>query len=352
MKIRSSILVFIIVVVAAIALLLWYGKKKPVETSPQASVETNVPLQAVTVPSQPAIPPAHAAPSPANPIASTVAVTPASQMEKAIGILSTYNDVPIDFYGRLEDQFSNAVAGAAVNFSVRIMNGHEFSSKGGQVTSDADGFFTISGYKGQDLNFVPQKAGYVLATSSTLFKYSHLEDHPFTSDLGNPTVIRMWKLQGSEPLVSINQRYKFHYTDAPINFDLLTGKIVPNDGDIQITVERSSGIISGRTRLDWGVQVGAVNGGLVEPSSDEFAYQAPADGYQQSAKFIMSTNAPYKWLGGFDQTFFLQSRNGQVFSKVNFSITINQEPDDYVWVEFHGVANTNGSRNWEATAPQ
>jgi hypothetical protein len=172
-------------------------------------------------------------------------------------------------------------------------------------------------------------------------------DH-FTPDPNNPTVIKMWKLQGAEPLVSINQRYKFHYTDVPMSFDLLTGKIVPTGGDIKIMVSRSPGVVSGRTRQDWSVQVEAVDGGLIESGGQErVTYQAPEGGYQPSDSFIMSTNAPHKWFGGVDQTFFLQSRNGQVYSKVNFGISINQQPDDYVWVEFHGVANTNGSRNWE-----
>ena len=99
--------------------------------------------------------------------------------------------------------------------------------------------------------------------------------------------------------------------------------------------------------------VEAVDGGLIESGGQEgVTFEAPESGYQPNESFIISTNAPHKWMGGFDQTFFLQSRNGQVYSKVNFGISINQKPDDYIWMEFHGVANTNSSRNWEATAPQ
>jgi hypothetical protein len=39
-----------------------------------------------------------------------------------------------------------------------------------------------------------------------------------------------------------------------------------------------------------------------------------------------------------------------MFAKVDISAAINQQPDDYVWVEFHGEANPNGSRNFEADA--
>ena len=45
--------------------------------------------------------------------------------------------------------------------------------------------------------------------------------------------------------------------------------------------------------------------------------------------------------------FFVSSRNGQTYSKVLFSFTINQDPDGFMYASFRGVANTNGSRNWE-----
>ena len=60
-------------------------------------------------------------------------------------------------------------------------------------------------------------------------------------DPNSPTIVKMWKLQGAKPLVNIDQHYKLPYTSAPINFDLLTGKIVPDGGDIKLTVSRSPG---------------------------------------------------------------------------------------------------------------
>jgi hypothetical protein len=276
-----------------------------------------------------------------------------SKVEGEIGLLSTYNDVPIDFYGRVEDQFGNAVNGASINFSVRVMNGQESTVKRGQVMTDGSGFFTITGYRGQNLGLMPKKTGYALATTGTLFKYSRMEDHPYVSDANNPTVIKMWKLQGAEPLANIDQHYKLPYPGVPINFDLLTGKIVPSGGDVKITVNRLSGVISGRNELDWSVQVDAVDGGLMDSGGqEEVTYEAPEEGYQPSMSFIFSTNAPYKWSGGFDSGFFVKSRNGQVYSKLGLGFSINRNPDDPLNITFSGVANINSSRNWEATAPQ
>ena len=76
-------------------------------------------------------------------------------------------------------------------------------------------------------------------------------------------------------------------------------------------------------------------------------YEAPDSGYQPSATFTFSTNAPYKWSGAFNTGFFIRSRNGQVYSKVGLSFRINSDPDEPMNITFSGVANTNGSRNWE-----
>src|SRR5579859_3458441 len=265
-----------------------------------------------------------------------------------IGILSAYNDVPIDFYGKVEDQFSNAVANAAVNFNVRVYNGIESTVKRGQVTTDANGQFTISGYKGESLGLVPAKAGYALATTGngTFFKYSHLEDQHYVPDQKNPTVIKMWKLQGAEPLVSINKNYKLYYTNAPMNFDLLTGQIVQSGGDLRITVNRPPGVISGRNELDWSVQIEAVAGGLIDAAGQErVTYLAPESGYQPSVNVSASTNGHGVEL--IQQGLFVRSRNGQVYSKVGISFRINSEPDGLMYINFSGIANANGSRNWE-----
>lgn len=51
-----------------------------------------------------------------------------------------------------------------------------------------------------------------------------------------------------------------------------------------------------------------------------------------------------------NRTYFIQCRNGQMFAKVDVSVAINRNPNDYVWIEFHGEANPNASRNFEADA--
>jgi hypothetical protein len=352
MKISRSKILFAAIIAVLLVLALWHRGKKSMETPPTSSIETNTVLAAIKVPGVQAGTPVYTTASSGQTVTNTTTALQdkGNQMKEG---LASLNDIPIVFYGRLEDQFGSPVADAQIAGSVRIYNNIQSTVERLTTVSDENGMFQIKDGRGEGLGIIPKKEGYVLATTKTYFKYSYMYADHFIPDQSNPAIIKMWKLQGGEPLVSINQRYKFHYTDAPVNFDLLANKIVSNGGDIKITIIRSPGVVSERTLQDWSVQVEAVNGGLIESDGQEgVTYEAPESGYRPNDTFVMSTTPPHKWFGGFEQAFFFQSRNGQVYSKINFGISINQQPDDYVWVEFHGVANTNSSRNWEENAPK
>ena len=349
MKIRRSIFWFITIAAVLIALVLWLGKKKPVETPLSVS-------SAVIVTSVPVSVSVHTNAPPAQGVSSSAPAftnQPKSPVLKDRVVLLKEilqaNDADIVFYGRLEDQFSNAVSGADINFSIQYENANDRGIHRGQVVSDADGFFAISGYKGEDLGIMPKKAGYVLTTSGTSFRYSQLQPGYFVPDAGNPTVIKMWRLQGAEPLVGINKTFKLPYTAAPMNFDLIAGQTVPSSSDLRITVNRPAGVISGHNPQDWSIDVQVVDGGFIETSPEESAmtYTAPESGYQPRSAFGKNNGPDLV-----DKMLFIQSRNGQVYSKVHLLFRINDKPDGFMYITFNGVANTNGSRNWEATASQ
>jgi hypothetical protein len=262
MKIRRSIFWFIAIVAVLIAAVFWFGRKPSAGTSPVVSSATNVAPPTATIPSVSANVPIHTNAPPAQ-VASNSAPAAASQSQSPppqgkVAILKEIlqaNDADIVFYGRLEDQSGSAVSGAGVNFSIQYENPNTRGVQHGQTISDGNGFFTISGYKGANLTIMPKKAGYALATTSTSFRYSQLQPGYFVPDANNPTVIKMWKLQGAEPLVEINKTFKLPYTGAPIFFDLLTGNVVPAGGDLEVIVTRAPGIITGRSHVDWSIKL-------------------------------------------------------------------------------------------------
>lgn len=357
MRIRPSVAWLIIIVAALTLLVIWLGRKRnetPSVSSEQTSavvrpVAENAPAQSPQ-PGPPASPPVQASMPPANVPAdtNTAAPLPGSKAERMREVLSSYNDESIVFYGKLEDQFGSPVASAVIDFNVRVNNGVQSTTERGQVTSDAGGLFTISGYKGADLRVVPQKAGYAIASTNRFANYSRLfpEEERAHPDPSNPVVIKMWKLQGAQPLVGLGHKYKLPYSNAPIYFDLLAGKVVSAGGDLKITVGRAPGVMSGANRLDWSVRIEPVGGGLLDSTGlEETTYWAPTEGYQPAITIAFSTNA---WNGGFNRGFFVTSRGGQVYSKLGLTFTINQKPEDPMYIAFGGVASTNGSRNWEA----
>jgi hypothetical protein len=354
MKIRRSILFLTVIATLLVALALWYGKKKPVEMPSAISTETNIaPLESGESRSPVAAPViqtnAPAVNTGAATIAANVPKPPAeSKTERMREVLSTYNDVPIDFYGKLEDQFGNPVAGAEIKGSIRVISGVRQSTDWLTTTSDANGLFQFHG-RGQDISTMPSKKGYALASLNGGGNYSMLapEEERAHPDPNNPVVVKMWKLQGAEPLLSIDQQYKLHYTGTPVSFDLVAGKIVSEGGDVKITVNRPPGVISGRNPQDWSLQIEAVNGGLMDSRGQEaVTYAAPDNGYQPSEAFTMSTTSN-SWYQAVHQSFFLTSRNGQIYGKLRLSFHINSEPDGFMNVSFGGVVNTNGSRNFE-----
>jgi hypothetical protein len=350
MKIRRSILIFGLAIIAMIVLLIWFNMRPAiVPVKIDAVPSTTESTAAQTNP--------HAVASPARTNVQTITQiaplpdvssppptkTKLEQMRELIPLVN----VPILFFGKLEDQFGNPVAGAEITGNVTVYNGFAGTHEKVLATSDANGFFKLDGGRGQMLGVMPRKPGYALASLNAGGNYSEDSEkqHP---DPNNPVVVKMWKFEGPEPLLKINQRHKFDYKDAPINFDLLTGQTVQNGGDIRIIVERVQGILSSRNRQDWSIKIEATDGGIMDAAGQEVVtYWAPETGYEPYVLLTFSTNAPYKWAEGFTKGFFVESRKGQIYSKLGISFGINRNPDDAMDITFSGVANTNGSRNWE-----
>lgn len=346
---RRRILLILAAVVAIVVLLLLRPKSKPAESPPETSSQS-VPSSPVAV-SNSARQTTTASGNSAS--AGSGGLTKADQVKTGLAAL---NDEDIVLYGKVIDQFGAPVADAVINGSIQVNNGTRVGADTVSTKSDASGLFTISGYKGKALGINVSKDGYVMAAVNTRFVYSLLwsPSERYYPDINNPAVMKLWKLQGSEPLVQIDLHSKIPVTSDAVRIDLARGQIVPTGGDLKITINRSPGLISGLNRLDWGVQVEAVDGGIIDTTVAEsrVTFQAPDSGYKPSETFMLSTNAPYKWFETFDQAFFVKSQNGKVFSKMSFSFRINEEPDMPASIGIRGVANVKGSRNWEATAQQ
>lgn len=254
---------------------------------------------------------------------------------------------PLVFYGKLEDQFGNPVAGAEITGNATVYDGYAGIHEKYATTSDSNGTFKVDAGRGEMLAVVPRKPGYALASLNGHIENGSGQTVP-SAAINNPVIIKMWKLLGTEPLLKINQNYKIPYTNAPLIFDLLTGKLVPKGGDLRITVTRAPGAVSLQNQREWSVTFEAVGGGLMDSAGSELiTYFAPESGYEPLKTIRSSDRLPEGGIGGFHTGFYIMSRGGQVYSKIGLSFGINRNPSDFMSITFAGVASTNGSRNWE-----
>ncbi len=349
MKIRPSILLLTALVAVLIGLMFWFGKGKPPETPLAVSTETNA-AQPETSASRQPVP--ASVPHPNAPTASVAAAPsnatnqlPGGKAQQMQEILSTYNDVPIDFYGKLVDQFENPVAGAEVKGSITVISGSRQGTDPLSTISDANGLFQFHG-KGQAIGMMPHKEGYTLATTETLFKYSWLEDHPYVSDANNPTVIKMWKAQGGERLIHFQAQVGVPLDGTPRGFDLNTGAQVESGGDVIVSV-RSSPQPDIRQQYDWEVTIQGVGGGLLVSSEDfEQMFQAPDSRYEP--KLVVAYQRGVKpWSTTFNGVFYFTSRNGGCYGKLGIEVLSDVVKNGTVPVILNTYLNTAGSRNLE-----
>ncbi len=232
--------------VAIILALLLLGKRTPERTQIDiADTNTSATIISSNAASRLAVR-TNGSVSSSSPTAGSSVPPVESKEQQVKATLAEFNDVDMQFYGRLVDQLGAVVPYAKITFEVPYNNGNAVGVQRGTTQADENGFFAITGYKGKSLSVVPVKAGYALASTNGGGIYSRLwpESSQVRADRNNPTVIQMWKLQGDQPLVDVSKEYRIPFSGAPIGFDLLTGEIVSTGGDIKLTIHRPQGEVS------------------------------------------------------------------------------------------------------------
>lgn len=283
-------------------------------------------------------------------VASTTNVAPQtwkSKEERISEELSKLNDVPIVFYGMLEDQFGNPVSEANVTGSIIYDNGMTSGVRELHVVSDSDGLFQVKDGKGESLGIMPRKEGFVLNSTNAGFRYSHFyPESRHVPDQLQPTIIKMWKLEGAEPLIHFQINAYLRVDGTPTTFDLQAGKLVNSGGDIAIRLESSPkpNVIE---KYDWKATIQIVEGGIISFNGFRFEqmFQAPLKGYEP--EFTIQYQKESKpWLTGFDGTFYFKSR-GRFYGKLGLQLATDVIRNETVPIILSGYINPASSRNLE-----
>jgi hypothetical protein len=238
----------------------------------------------------------------------------------------TPNHRRIRFYGVVLDQNSQPVPNAKVYITVLYNSLFGAGQKRATMQTDADGIFTVSGYKGRTLDIGLEKEGYDYAGDTGPFQYTMLvgQAAQFQPDAKNPVRFVMWKRKGAESTVSYSRfRLEMAYDGAPHRLDLLKGCEVKEGGDIIIRLSAPR-VTKEETEKnhawDWDLTFEAVEGGFI-PSGEKLMSEAPGEGYQPS----MNLGRKMKDKDWWDQAqgdYYIFSR-GKFYTKMTLYFTGN-----------------------------
>ena len=250
----------------------------------------------------------------------------------------------IEFYGKVVDENSNAVAGATASFhwvETPTPEGNRTATN----ESDAEGSFSLHGQRGLSLSVSVSKEGYYASRrDNDTFVYGSLQGTKFSPDPQNPVIFNLRKKGKGESLVESDfpgfaHIAQLHHDGTPVELDLYKGAQVPA-GNGQLKLEFWRAITNQNANIfDWKCELAVPGGGLVE-TPEEFAFAAPDAGYQPSIVIdMLATNE--NWQGEIRSKYYLQLPDGK-YGRIDFYLL----PRNGVFT-VQSAINPTGSRNLE-----
>lgn len=229
-------------------------------------------------------------------------------------------NVPIEFYGIVLDQDSNALSGVNVKVTVQqvimpvptlpFIGPKEISV---ERTTGSDGRFEISGIQGEgfDLESI-QKDGYEAEPTRRGFG-------PSGGRFENPTIFKMWSTNIHEKLIGGEKKFQIIPDGRSYFINLTDGTI--NDsgqGDLRVWINYMNQVQDSKL-YDWSAGIEVVNGGLLEQGLGSPMYEAPTDGYVPAFQISQKIKGFQGGETGSHQ-FFLQLRNGQMYGQMTIDL--------------------------------
>jgi hypothetical protein len=203
--------------------------------------------------------------------------------------------------------------------------------------------------QGRTFDYHLEKTGYDSMPEGDAFDYTKLisEENRHHPDPKTPIVLKMWKLQGVEPLVYKQESFDLPAVGLPVRIDLVTGKVVPDGGDLIIAIKHGQQTTgSSIIKYDWSAEVRPVDGGLIVTKQRVTnMHLAPEDGYVQSCLVEMPATRP-DWSRTYTENLYLKSRGGRY---ARLSLDIHSIPTGTSYVAIKSWLNPSGSRNLEYT---
>jgi hypothetical protein len=343
---RKLVPLILCVSLAAVCFLLWFGRSsEPKSTqSGSAAVATNEgqPDEAVQVPAQTSSTKTRTDASTTLPVTDSVATN--VFMQRALAEWQA----PIDFYGRVLDESSNAVAGAQVQFSW-METPSEDGERKDTTESDSAGLFSLNGKRGASLQVLVNKEGYYASRQgSDIFHYAVMGT--FTPDAQNPVVFFLRKRGQGQPLLHVGgiglhkmRDYLLDPNGKPTEVSLRDGRaVIEGQGDIKVELHNGKAIENLPSRITWQCKVTVLGGGLIQ-TQEEFPFLAPEAGYNNSDDWsIDATN----WTEQVEKVYYVKLRDG-IYGRATVRVIATSRK---AFFRMESFVNPSGSPNLEPAA--
>lgn len=264
------------------------------------------------------------------------------KVAKMEAMIADENAKPLDFYGKVIDQFNVPIPQVKVKAGVGLIV--DFSHSGGKeyyAETDGSGRFRFIGIHGAGMGpFVLVKEGYFydqrLPSSSRSIDY--------VPDSNNPAIFHMWKLKGAEPMIKARIHAYIPCDGAPTLFDLTTGKKVATGGDLSVRLIRDPVDIVRGKPFTWRLSLEIPEGGLLEVA-DLYPNEAPVGGYQSIVTESMSADEK-RWSPDLKKTYYFEAEKGHDFGRITVDLTGDFQPPPTSF-DADIYLNPSGSRNLE-----
>ena len=280
MKRRTFLFTLVFVAIGLIGVWFWRGRSQDAtqEHTKKSVITPSKPLASASTPKN--------APPPTPRFFKSKRYPPETAEEKAMwewwNTMSKLDSnfewkMPIEFFGRVVDQFGAPVAGATVDMQWSVVGGTDNR----KMFSEADGTFSLSGVHGKGITVSISKEGYwYTRDSARSFEYAEFFDDRFhTPDKAHPVVFRLQKLMGAEPVFVFPVNGRTTPDGPALWLNVEKGKFEPT-GDFSFGV--SLGDRKTRMGQEYTIVVQAWDGAVFAPTSEEFPFLAPEDGYKDA----------------------------------------------------------------------
>ncbi len=198
--------------------------------------------------------------------------------------------MPIEFYGKVIDQFSNGVPGAEVVLNWTTVIG-PIPDPQKSILTGPDGKFEITGIQGKGISVDILKKGYDRTKNSQGdFEYAAFyQDNFHVPDPNNPVVFRLHKTMEAEPLYVFSPYGDIAVGGEPLILSVEKGKVA-SEGDLAFSV--ALGAETNRYGSDFTVTMRGLNEAGFVFSDEDFLSQAPESGYQNTFSVTHKVNVP------------------------------------------------------------